>query len=36
VTVQRLTASGLARITSTGEQLAAVEGMPAHARAVAR
>jgi histidinol dehydrogenase len=36
VTVQRLTASGLARITSTVEQLAAVEGMPAHARAVAR
>jgi len=36
VTVQRLTASGLARITPTVEQLAAVEGMPAHARAVAR
>jgi histidinol dehydrogenase len=36
VTVQRLTPFGLALITSTVEALAAAEGMPAHARAVAR
>jgi histidinol dehydrogenase len=36
VTVQRLTAAGLARVRSTVEALAAVEGMAAHAAAVAR
>jgi histidinol dehydrogenase len=36
VTVQRLTAEGLARLRPTVEALAAVEGMPAHAAAVAR
>jgi histidinol dehydrogenase len=36
VTVQRLTADGLARIRPTVEALAAVEGMDAHARAVQR
>jgi len=34
--VQRLTASGLASVRSTVEELAAAEGMPAHAQAVAR
>jgi histidinol dehydrogenase len=36
VTVQRLTAEGLAGVRPTVEALAAVEGMPAHAAAVAR
>jgi histidinol dehydrogenase len=36
VTVQRLTADGLARVRPTVEALAAAEGMPAHALAVAR
>jgi histidinol dehydrogenase len=36
VTTQRLTADGLARVRPTVEALAAVEGMPAHARAVQR
>jgi len=36
LTVQRLTAEGLARVRSTVEALAAVEGLPAHAAAVAR
>ena len=36
VTVQRLTADGLARVRPTVEALAAVEGMAAHALAVAR
>jgi histidinol dehydrogenase len=36
VTVQRLTADGLARLRPTVEALAAAEGMPAHAAAVAR
>jgi histidinol dehydrogenase len=36
VTVQRLTAEGLARLAPTVEALAAVEGMPAHAEAVRR
>lgn len=36
VTVQRLTAEGLALLRPTVEALAAVEGMPAHAAAVAR
>jgi histidinol dehydrogenase len=36
VTVQRLTAEGLARVRPTVEALAAVEGMPSHAAAVAR
>ena len=36
VTVQRLTAEGLARIRPTVEALAAAEGMPAHAEAVRR
>jgi histidinol dehydrogenase len=36
VTVQRLTANGLAGLRPTVEALAAVEGMPAHAAAVAR
>jgi histidinol dehydrogenase len=36
VTLQRLTAEGLARLRPTIEALAAVEGMPAHARAVLR
>ena len=36
LTVQRLSAAGLARVRSTVEELAAVEGMPAHAQAVAR
>jgi len=36
VTTQRLTAEGLARVRPTVEALAAAEGMPAHARAVAR
>lgn len=36
VTVQRLTAEGLARLAPTVEALAAVEGMPAHADAVRR
>ncbi|HET6944655.1 MAG TPA: histidinol dehydrogenase [Gaiellaceae bacterium] len=36
VTVQRLTADGLARVRPTVEALAAVEGMAAHAAAVAR
>ena len=36
VTVQRLTAAGLARVRPTVEALAAVENMPAHARAVVR
>jgi histidinol dehydrogenase len=36
VTVQRLTAEGLARVRPTVEALASVEGMPAHAAAVAR
>jgi len=36
VTTQRLTPDGLARVRPTVEALAAVEGMPAHARAVQR
>ena len=36
VTVQRLTASGLALVRPTVEELAAIENMPAHAQAVAR
>jgi histidinol dehydrogenase len=36
ITVQRLTAEGLARVRPTIEALAAVEGLPAHAAAVAR
>jgi histidinol dehydrogenase len=36
VTFQRLTREGLARIRSTAEALAALEGMPAHAAAVGR
>lgn len=36
VTVQRLTAEGLARLRPTVEALAAAEGMPAHAEAVRR
>jgi histidinol dehydrogenase len=36
VTVQRLTREGLARIRPTVEALAAVEGLPAHAAAIAR
>jgi len=36
LTVQRLTAAGLASVRSTVEELAAAEGMPAHAQAVAR
>jgi histidinol dehydrogenase len=36
VTTQRLTADGLALVRPTVEALAAVEGMPAHARAVQR
>jgi histidinol dehydrogenase len=36
LTVQRLTAEGLARVRPTIEALAAVEGLPAHAAAVAR
>ena len=36
LTVQRLTAEGLARVRPTVEALAAVEGLPAHAAAVAR
>ena len=36
VTVQRLTAEGLARLRPTVEALARVEGMPAHAAAVQR
>ena len=36
VTVQRLTAEGLARLRPTVEALAQVEGMPAHAAAVQR
>jgi histidinol dehydrogenase len=36
VTTQRLTPAGLARVRPTVEALAAVEGMPAHARAVQR
>jgi histidinol dehydrogenase len=36
ITVQRLTADGLARVRQTVEALAAVEGLPAHAAAVAR
>lgn len=36
VTVQRLTADGLARLSPVVEALAAVEGMPAHAEAVRR
>ena len=36
VTVQRLTAEGLARVRPVVEALAAVEGMPAHADAVRR
>ena len=36
VTFQRLTAEGLARVRPTVEALAAVEGLPAHAAAVAR
>ena len=36
LTVQRLTASGLASVRSTVEELAAAEGMPGHAQAVAR
>ena len=36
VTVQRLTADGLARLRPVVEALAAVEGMPAHAAAVRR
>jgi histidinol dehydrogenase len=36
ITVQRLTADGLARVRPTVEALAEVEGLPAHAAAVAR
>jgi histidinol dehydrogenase len=36
LTVQRLSPAGLACVRSTVEELAAVEGMPAHAQAVAR
>ena len=36
ITVQRLTAEGLARVRPTVEALAAIEGLPAHAAAVAR
>jgi histidinol dehydrogenase len=36
VTLQRLTASGLALVRPTVEELAAIENMPAHAQAVAR
>jgi histidinol dehydrogenase len=36
ITVQRLTADGLARVRPTIEALAAVEGLPAHAAAVQR
>ena len=36
VTIQRLTAAGLARLRPTIEALAATEGMPAHAEAVRR
>jgi histidinol dehydrogenase len=36
VTIQRLTADGLARVRPVVEALAAVEGMPAHAAAVRR
>lgn len=36
VTVQRVTPAGLARLRPVVEALAAAEGMPAHARAVAR
>jgi histidinol dehydrogenase len=36
ITVQRLTAEGLARVRPTVEALAAVEGLPAHAAAVVR
>ena len=36
ITTQRLTAEGLARVRPTIEALAAVEGLPAHAAAVAR
>jgi histidinol dehydrogenase len=36
LTVQRLTAEGLARVRPTVEALAAIEGLPAHAAAVAR
>jgi histidinol dehydrogenase len=36
VTIQRLTAEGLARLRPTVEALAAAEGMPAHAAAVRR
>jgi histidinol dehydrogenase len=36
VTIQRLTVDGLAALRPTVEALAAVEGMPAHARAVRR
>jgi histidinol dehydrogenase len=36
VTVQRLTAQGLAHVRPTVEALAALEGMPAHAEAVRR
>jgi histidinol dehydrogenase len=36
VTVQRLTRDGLARLRPVVEALAAVEGMPAHAKAVQR
>ena len=36
ITVQRLSAAGLARVRPTVEALAAVEGLPAHAAAVAR
>lgn len=36
VTLQRLTASGLALVRPTVEELAAIENMPAHAAAVAR
>jgi histidinol dehydrogenase len=36
ITVQRLTADGLARVRPTVEALAAVEGLPAHAAAMAR
>jgi histidinol dehydrogenase len=36
ITIQRLTAEGLARVRPTVEALAAVEGLPAHAAGVAR
>jgi histidinol dehydrogenase len=36
VTIQRITSGGLARLRPTVEALAAAEGMPAHAAAVAR